>query len=91
MHGKLETWKELIKTNFHGQDVPYDIYSSATAVLKRESVYKVKTIIRRYMLKIALLKKARELNIPRRNCMKTKQLENAIKTPLSGIRRFFLV
>ena len=40
VHGKLKTWKERIKTKFHGQDVPYDIYSNATAVLKIDSVYK---------------------------------------------------
>ena len=40
MHGKLKTWKERIKTNFHGQDVPYDMYCNATTVLKIESVYK---------------------------------------------------
>ena len=40
MHGKLKTWKERIKTNFHGQDVPYDSYCNATAVLKIDSVYK---------------------------------------------------
>ena len=39
VHGKLKTWKERIKTNFHGQDVPYDMYSKATAVLKIDSVY----------------------------------------------------
>ena len=33
-------WKDGIKTNFHGQDVPYDMYCSATAVLKIDSVYK---------------------------------------------------
>ena len=38
--GKLNTWKEQIKTNFHGQDVPYDMYCNATAVLKIDSVYK---------------------------------------------------
>ena len=32
--------KKRIKTNFHGQDVPYDMYSNATAVLKIDSVYK---------------------------------------------------
>ena len=32
--------KERIKTNFHDQDVPYDIYCNATAVLKIDSVYK---------------------------------------------------
>ena len=51
-HGKLKTWKERIKTNFHGQDVPYDMYCNATAVLKIDSVYKqAKIIILRYMLK----------------------------------------
>ena len=24
--GKLKTWKEHIRTNFHGQDVPYNIH-----------------------------------------------------------------
>ena len=40
MHGNLETWRDGIKTNFHGQDVPYDMYCNATAVLKIDSVYK---------------------------------------------------
>ena len=40
VYGKLKTWKERIKTNFHGQDVPYDMYCNATAVLKVDSVYK---------------------------------------------------
>ena len=39
MHGKLKIWKDRIKTNFHGQDVPYDMYCNATAVLKIDSVY----------------------------------------------------
>ena len=39
-HGKLRTWKERIKTDFHGQDVPYDMYCNATAVLKIYSVYR---------------------------------------------------
>ena len=30
---QLKMWKERIKTNFHGQDVPYDMYCNATAVL----------------------------------------------------------
>ena len=34
LYGKLKTWKERIKANFHGQDVPYDMYCKATAVLK---------------------------------------------------------
>ena len=33
MHGKLETWKERSRTNFHGQDIPYDIYCNAIVVL----------------------------------------------------------
>ena len=40
MHGKLKMWKERIKTNFHGQDVSYDMYRNATAVLKIDSVFK---------------------------------------------------
>ena len=40
VHGKLKMWKEDIKTNFHGQAVPYDVYCHATAVLKIGSVYK---------------------------------------------------
>ena len=38
--GKLKTWKKRIKTNFHGQDVPYNMHCDATAVLKIDSVYK---------------------------------------------------
>ena len=38
VHGKLKTWKERTKTNFRGQDIPYDC--NATAVLKIDSVYK---------------------------------------------------
>ena len=40
VHGKLKMWKERIKTNFHGQDVPYDMYCNATVALKTDSVYK---------------------------------------------------
>ena len=40
VYGKLKTWKERIKTNFHGQDVPYDIHCNGTSVLKIDSVYK---------------------------------------------------
>ena len=40
VRGKLKTWKESIKTNFHGCIVPYDMYCNATAVLKIGSVYK---------------------------------------------------
>ena len=47
-------WKERIKTNFHGQDVPYDMYCNATAVLNIDSVYNnVKIIIPMYILKNA--------------------------------------
>ena len=38
--GKLKTRKERIKTNFHGQDVLYNMHCNATAVLKIHSVYK---------------------------------------------------
>ena len=40
VRGKLKTWKESIKTNFHGRIVPYNMYCNATAVLKIDSVYK---------------------------------------------------
>ena len=40
VNGKLKTWKERIKTNFHGQDVPYNMHCNATAVLKINSEYK---------------------------------------------------
>ena len=40
VYGKLNTWKERIKTNFYGQDVPYNIYCNTTAVLKIDSIYK---------------------------------------------------
>ena len=40
VRGKLKTWKESIKTNFHGQDIPCNTYCNATAVLKIDSVYK---------------------------------------------------
>ena len=40
VHGKLKMWKGRKKTNFYGQDVPYDMYCNATAVLKINSVYK---------------------------------------------------
>ena len=40
VNGKLKTWKERIKTNFHGQDVPYDKYCNATTMLKIDSVYR---------------------------------------------------
>ena len=34
MHGKLKTWKQRIKRNFHNQDIPYDTYFNAIEVLK---------------------------------------------------------
>ena len=40
INGKLKTWKECIKTNFHGQDVPYEMHCNTTAVLRMDSVYK---------------------------------------------------
>ena len=40
MFMEIKTWKEWIKTNFHDQDVPYDMHCNATAVLKIDSVYK---------------------------------------------------
>ena len=52
--GKLKTWKESIKINFHGQDVPYDMFCNETAVLKIDSVCKQgKNYLLRYMLKNA--------------------------------------
>ena len=38
VHGKLKTWKKDIKTNFHGQILPCDMYCNATAILKIDSV-----------------------------------------------------
>ena len=40
VHGKFKTWKERIKTNFHGQDVPCDMYCNATTMVKINSDYK---------------------------------------------------
>ena len=52
VNAKLKTRKERIKTNFHGQDIPYDMYCNETTVLRIDSVYKqVKHIIFKYMLK----------------------------------------
>ena len=52
MHGKLKMWKERIKINFHGQDVPHDAHCNVTAMLKIYSAYKQsKTTISRYMSK----------------------------------------
>ena len=30
IHDKLRKWKERIKTNFPGHDVPHDVYCNAT-------------------------------------------------------------
>ena len=40
VYGKLRTWKDCIKTNFHGQDVLYDMHCNARTVLKIDSVNK---------------------------------------------------
>ena len=40
VHGMLKMWKESIKTDFRGQDVPYDMYYNVTALLRIDSVYK---------------------------------------------------
>ena len=39
-NGKLKTCKECIKTNFHSQDLPYNMHFNAMSVLKIDSVYK---------------------------------------------------
>ena len=40
MHGMLKSWKKRIKTNFYDQEILYDLYCNATAVLRIGSVYK---------------------------------------------------
>lgn len=40
MYGKIKQEIKHIKTNFHGQDVPYDVYYNIAAILKVNSVYK---------------------------------------------------
>ena len=40
MHSNLKKQKNRIKTNFYAEDVPYDVYYNATAVLKIDQVYK---------------------------------------------------
>ena len=40
IYGNLKTWKDCIKPNFHGQEVPYDVYCNATVVIKIDSVYR---------------------------------------------------
>ena len=39
-YGKVKIWREHIKANFHGQNLPYSMYCNATVVLKIDSVYK---------------------------------------------------
>ena len=39
VNDKLKTLKERLKTNFLGQNVPYNMRCNATAVLKIDSVY----------------------------------------------------
>ena len=40
LNGKLIVWKDKIKTNFHGKDIPYNQCCKTTGVLKIKSVYK---------------------------------------------------
>ena len=40
VYGKLKTWKERVKTNFQGQNVPYNMYCNTMAVLKVNYVCK---------------------------------------------------
>ena len=40
IYGKLKTWKKRIKTNFQGEEVPYDVYCNARAVLRIDFLYK---------------------------------------------------
>ena len=40
LNGKLNVWKDKIRTNFYGKDIPYNQCCEATAVLKVKSVYK---------------------------------------------------
>ena len=40
IHGKVKQWKDNIRTDIHGKDIPYNQCCRATAVLKVESVYK---------------------------------------------------
>ena len=40
VNGKLKTWKERIKTNFFGQDVPHNMHCSAMSLLNIDSVHK---------------------------------------------------
>ena len=38
--GKLKTWKDCIKTNFHSQEVLYDVYCNARAVIEIDFIYR---------------------------------------------------
>ena len=50
-HGYLKLWKERIKTNFVGQDYPYDMHCNSTKLLKINSIYNQSSIYySRYML-----------------------------------------
>ena len=40
VRGKLKKWKKDIKTNVHGQIIPYDVYCNAKAMLKIDFIYK---------------------------------------------------
>ena len=40
MHDNQKSWKEYLNANFHGRNVPYDMYFNAKAVLKIDFVYK---------------------------------------------------
>ena len=40
LNAKLNVYKDQIRTDFHGEEIPYNQYCKATAVLKVKSVYK---------------------------------------------------
>ena len=40
LNAKVKEWKDKIRTDFHGKDIPYNQCCEATAVLKVGSVYK---------------------------------------------------
>ena len=40
MNGILQMWNGCIKTNFHGEEVPYEIYGKGKIVLEVDFVYK---------------------------------------------------
>ena len=39
-NAKLNVYKDKIRTDFHGEEIPFNQYCKATAVLKVKSVYK---------------------------------------------------